>query len=562
MSKELLLDMFYAAPELWYAILGLFVVLLFGIGFLYFNILKLRHKNYFIRRNEERYSETINAAKDGYYIFIYPDDRITNTRQNITERCSRRLAVILDLPDGINSKFDEVLRHFYKDDAEKIQKYASLLREDGVSFEDKFVIKSGKTLNLCGARISGADGSVYGDIIWFRDISSDAAYVERLLEEQKILQNNLRNMENMADNLPYPVWLRNSNLALAAVNKKYAEFVGCADKKTILADNIEIDTGGSEEEKIRSLATKAQETNRPQNCNISRNKDGRHFCFEAIETPFHDEESLDKISTVGILHDISEFDELKHNLKQHQNAHLEILGTLGTAFAVFDGNMKLSFYNQSFKSLWHLDDEWLENNRTYGNFLDNLREHGLLPEVPDYPAYKTEEQKKFSDIIEPKEDLLYLPDGRTLRRVCAPYMKGGLVFAFEDISDRLATSREYNMLQSVQQEILDNVSDAVLIFGSNGRLKFYNKSYVDLWNAEAVKLDEEPTFNELLDTQRKFFAAVENWSELKKNIIGHLFSSNTQAFGLKRTDGVTLECFSVLLSSESIMVLMRKVSEV
>ena len=555
MNKELILDMYYAAPELWYMIAGIFAVLI-GISFyFYINILKLRHKNYFIKRNEERYAETINASKDGYYIFIYPDDQINNTNQVPIEKCSRRLAVILGLADGINSNFEDVLQNFYKDDIEKIRKYVSLLREDGVFFEDKFVLRTGKTLNLSGARISGADGSVYGDIIWFRDISGDAIYVDLLQREQKNLQMKFKNLENLVDNLPYPVWLRNSNLELVAVNKKYLEFTDTANKNVVISENKEI----GEDEKIKSVAVKAQKNNQPQSCVIYRNKDGKRFCFEAIENPFHSEDSLDKISTVGILHDISELDELKHNLKQHQMAHLGVLGALGTAFAVFDGNMKLSFYNQAFKSLWQLEDAWLDNERTYGNLLDNLRDRRLLPEVPDYPYYKSEEQKVFGSIIEPKEDLLYLPDGRSLRRLRAPYMKGGLFFAFEDISDRLATSREYNMLINVQQEILNNVDDAVLIFGSNGRLRFYNQSYVKLWNANPEKLNNEITFNELLDMQRMFFANTENWLTLKKSITDHLFSNNTQTFGLRRTDGSILECHSVLLSDESIMVLMRRV---
>ena len=53
-------------------------------------------------------------------------------------------------------------------------------------------------------------------------------------------------------------------------------------------------------------------------------------------------------------------------------------------------------------------------------FLDVLREKRLLPEVPDFIAFKNEEQKAFSSIIEPKKDFLYLPDGRTFRRVRAP----------------------------------------------------------------------------------------------------------------------------------------------
>lgn len=560
MSKELLLDMFYAAPELWYIVLFAFLCLLAASAFLYVKLLKLRQKNYFVKRVQDRYAETINASKDGYYIFVYPDDRINDPRKNTVEHCSRRVAVMLELSSGIEAKFEEILKHFYKEDVEKIYKYTALLRSDGVSFEDKFVLKNGKTLNLSGARISGADGSVYGDIIWFRDISGDAAYVDSLIQEQKNLKQRLCHLEDMVDNLPYPVWLRSPTLNLINVNKKYAEFVGCSDKNIIINENIEIDC--DDKSNLKSLAMKAQTDNSQQVCSVNSNRNGKRFCFEVIETPFHSEESLDKIATVGALLDISELDELKHNLKQHQTAHLGILGALGTAFAVFDSDYKLSFYNQAFKSLWHLREEWLTDSRTYGNFLDELRENRILPEVPDYPFFKSEEQKMFSSIIEPKEDLLHLPDGRSLRRVRAPYLKGGLVIAYEDISDRLAASREYNSLVSVRQEILNNIDEAVLIFGGNGRLKIYNQAYVDLWQADASLLDGEPTFNELLETQKNFFANVSDWPALKKDIVNHLFSNNTQAFSLKRSTNDMVECFSTLLSNESIMVLMRKIKTV
>ena len=52
------------------------------------------------------------------------------------------------------------------------------------------------------------------------------------------------------------------------------------------------------------------------------------------ETPFHVEQSLDKIATVGMMTDVSSLDNLRRNLKQNQNMHLEILASLGTAIAV------------------------------------------------------------------------------------------------------------------------------------------------------------------------------------------------------------------------------------
>lgn len=553
MNQQLLSDMFYASPELWYTAGGAMALLLLWALYVTVSLLQLRRKNYFILRDKERYAETLYASKDGYFAFIYPDEHADDAGPEITEHCSRRLAVILNLPDGIRSSLEDILRSFYKDDAEKILKYIALLREDGVAFEDSFCLKNGRRLLLNGVRISGSDGSLYSDIIWFRDISRNAEYIDELIEERETARASIRNLEDMLDNLPYPVWMRSPALNIAAVNKKYLEYAGSSDKENVVINNTEI--AGEEG---RQIARHAQNSNKPKRHHLNLTLNGERFCYELVETPFHSEQSLDKIATVGTLIDISEQDKIKRNLKQHQNAHLEILGALGTAFAVFGSDCKLIFYNQAFQNLWGLDESWLDDHPAYGSFLDWLREKRLLPEVPDYLYYKNEEQKMFSSIIEPKEDLLHLPDGRSFRRIRAPHIRGGLIFAFEDISDRLAARREYNSLISVQQEILDNIEEAVLIFASNGRLKFYNQAYVNLWDADEVLLQKEPTFAELLDSQKGFFANVGDWEKLRKDIMAHLLSSSTKTFALNRSDKVMVECYSNMLSNDSIMVLMRK----
>jgi len=554
MNRQLLSDMFYASPEFWYSA-GAVALLLLAWG-IYTTVclLKLRQKNYFVQRDKERYAETLYASKDGYFAFIYPDERAEDTAAAAIGYCSRRLAVILNLAAGINSSLDDILKNFYKDDAEKVLKYITLLREDGVAFEDSFVLKSGKKMLLNGVRISGSDGTLYSDLIWFRDISRDAAYIEELVKARESARTAVCHLEDMLDNLPYPVWMRSPALSIVAVNKKYLEFAGVADKESAVISQAEI--AGSNDAEI---ARQAQNSNKPCRHNVFLTQNGERFCYELVETPFHSEQSLDKIATVGTLADISEQDKIKRKLKQHQNAHLEILGVLGTAIAVFGSDYRLIFYNQAFQSLWGMDENWLDEHPAYGAFLDLLREKRLLPEVPDYPYYKNEEQKMFSSIMEPKEDLLHLQDGRSFRRIRAPHIRGGLIFAFEDISDRLAARREYNSLISVQQEILDNIDEAILIFASNGRLKFYNQAYISLWDADEILLQKEPTFAELLDSQKKFFTAVSDWNSLKKDIMAHILSSHTKTFSLNRSDKATVECFSTMLSNDSIMVLMRKI---
>ena len=102
---------------------GVFVLLLLSLLVMFFFFLKLKQKNYFLRRDRERYAETLYASHDGYFAFIYPDEKVNDPRKYITERCSRRLAVILGLEKGIKSDFNDVLKNFYKDDAKKILKY-------------------------------------------------------------------------------------------------------------------------------------------------------------------------------------------------------------------------------------------------------------------------------------------------------------------------------------------------------------------------------------------------------------------------------------------------------
>ncbi len=542
--------MFYAAPELWY---GIGAVLLFLLGAWFFTLLKLlklRQKNYFLNRDRERYAETLYASKDGYFAFVYPDEKVNDPHKTIKERCSRRLAVIMNLPGGTQSSFEDILKSFYREDAKKILKYLDLLFDDGVSFEDTFTVKSNnKRLRLSGSRINGIDGNVYCDMIWFRDVSFEDTMINNLEAEKAEAYHKISLYEDLINNIPYPIWLRDENLKLDIVNRRYNELL---ENKT-----------GSERELLsaagepvsKNLAFLAHATNKIKRQQMVLIRNGERRSMEVVETPFHFDQSLDKICTAGAMFDITELDELKRNLKLNQNAHLEILGTLaGTAFAVFNSAYKLSFYNKSLADMWNLEESWLDEQPLYSTFLDMLREKRLLPEVPDFILFKNEEQKDFSNLIEAKEDMLYRPDGRTIRRIRAPYPAGGVVFAYEDVSDNLATRRAYQALLDVQKETIDNLFDAVLIFADSGRLKFYNQAYVELWQSDETFLRSEPNISEVIDSQKRFFSQVDDWESLKKYILNHIVNFTTKIFELKRDDIEKLEVLSGKLSDGSIMI--------
>ena len=301
------------------------------------------------------------------------------------------------------------------------------------------------------------------------------------------------------------------------------------------------------------MAQQAHNSNRLGRTTAGLIVNGNRIAMEAFEAPFYAEQNLNKTFSAGCLININELDELRRNLKRHQDAQLEILGALGTAFAVFDQNMNLDFYNRSFADLWKLDTPWLESHPSYALFLDTVREKRLLPEVPDYKAFKFDEQKKFSKIIEPINDLLHLPNGKTLRRIRAPYPMGGMIFAYEDISDRLAATSAYNALIAVQTEILENLFDAVLVFGANGRLSFFNQAYISLWQADKTFLQSEPTFDEILDSQRSFFPK-EDWNMLKQGMSANILNMTSKTISLQRNNNEILQLNVANLSDGSLMI--------
>ncbi len=493
------------------------LILVFVIFSMQVKIYKLRRKVYFIKRDRERCNELLFSAKDGYFCFVYPDEKVKDPQKNTIGKCSRR--------------------------------------QEGHPFEDMLELKGGNR-HICvyGNRVNGADNNLYCDIVWFRDVTAQTDKISDLDAEKQEVESKIKQYENMVDGLNYPLWLRDENLNLIAVNKKYLEFSGQNSKSEVLQNNVELcNTQG---ELIAKKAAKDAQKNKKlqkKKFNMIRNSD--LYNYELQENPYYIGDSMDKMGTVGYLLDNTELEKLKRGFERNQNNHLEILGTLGTAFAIFDDKMNLFFHNNAFRNLWGLDADFLDKRPSYSQFLETVREHKMLPATPNFKAYRDDEISIFGNLWETKEDLLHLPDGRTIRRFRSPH-PNGVVFAFEDVSDRLATMRRLNELTDMQKSMLDNLNDAVVIFGVNQRLKLYNRAYLNLWSIDIDKMQDEPKLDKVLSYQKLFFSHIDNWEEFKQNMIANI--TEGEKFDLSRDDNVNIQVSPLIFYDGSIMVTYTK----
>ena len=78
MNSEMLRDIIFISLLLVFIMLGI-------IAALQIKIYKYKHKIYFIRRDRERCNEVLFAAKDGYFCFVYPDQKVKDPQKEIKE---------------------------------------------------------------------------------------------------------------------------------------------------------------------------------------------------------------------------------------------------------------------------------------------------------------------------------------------------------------------------------------------------------------------------------------------------------------------------------------------
>ena len=287
------------------------VIMIAVIIVLQIRIYKYGRRVYFVKRDRERCNELLYSAKDGYFCFVYPDQKVKDPQKTLVEKCSRRLAVMLNLKNGTASSFEDILDSFYKDDVRLLKKYVSLLQQEGLAFEDVLTVKGGhRYVGVYGSRVHGADKNLYCDVVWFRDITAEAEKIAALENEQQEVCNTLKRFENMIDGLNYPVWIRDEQLNLLAVNKKYAEYCGQSNKETAVNDHIEI-CNNNGEEVCKTTAALAQKSKKMQHGGFHRVMGGKLYNFEVFTRLTDNIEYLVYSNHVSVKNDKKEYYNLQ-----------------------------------------------------------------------------------------------------------------------------------------------------------------------------------------------------------------------------------------------------------
>jgi signal transduction histidine kinase len=365
------------------------------------------------------------------------------------------------------------------------------------------------------------------------DNTRNAEY-ERLVAENSRLKAESRRYANIINSSINPIWQRDTNLSIVYCNLAFSELAEETAESVLALGDMELYKGH------RALAEKALATGEEQ---VERRHivvAGERRLYMIREVPMKGE------GVIGYATHISELAAAQEEIQRHVSALRDLLESSTSAMAIYGRDSKLKFYNFAFVNLWKMDEQFLDSEPSYGDVLEVMREKRKLPEQANFKAFKQAQTKLFTTLIEPSEEFFYLPDGKTLRVIAIPHALGGILFAYEDVTDRLVLERSYNTLIAVQRETLDNLHEGIAVFAETGRLKLCNPTFRKLWKMDEDFTSTEPHLRTLFERAKDFFI-TEDWAHYLDNLVARFQQRRHLALRFERADGTVVDCAAVPL---------------
>ena len=401
-------------------------------------------------------------------------------------------------------------------DAEQLENARQRLLSRGAAFSTTFVTRSGAAYAVEGRRAASGDAAL-------RLLDASAAVaVQRARQD-------VADLHQMLDAIPLPVWRRGPECTIVDCNRAYASALDTT-ADLVVAEGRELASGA-----------------RPGEC--------RHVVIgglrrlvEIAEVP------CSTGGTIGFAWDRTDREAAEAELWRHINAHAEVLETIRASVAIYGPDKRLKFFNTAFASMWGIAEDWLAAQPSFEEVLERLRETRRLPEAADFRAFKCEQLGLFTSVIRPQQDLLHLPDGRTLLLSISPHPFGGLTFIYEDVSDRLALERSCKTLTKVRRATLDHLFEGIAVYGSDGRLKLHNPAYLALWELSEDDVAGEPHVGEVLEKTRTLLDHSGDWDARKQRTISKITAQTPASGPVYRSDGSMLQEATVPLPDGNVLV--------
>ncbi|WP_375450260.1 ATP-binding protein [uncultured Devosia sp.] len=404
-------------------------------------------------------------------------------------------------------------------DADQLARLLEALRVEGHAFAASLKALDGRVIRANGWVLGG------GAALRLRPAFLQPALAEPVLP-QAAASNDLPGIRALLALLGKPAFARDANGKLIFANAAYLKLsrdLGKAGTETAPAELL------SPAELNRHLA--ACQGDKPASMAVSFPGQG---AFELVE-----------FAVAGGRAGYLRSTEAMREPADLSQAHIGgIIGALATPIAIFNAARELVQFNQAYAALWRLDPKFLLPGLDERAILDKLRTQDMLPAQVDYQTWRAKHLTSY-ELDAPREnEPWHLPDGRTIKVISAPAgPRGGVIYVFEDITERLKLESSNKAFTNVQRETINALSEAVAVFGTNGRLTISNPRLSALWKLPMNELGQSPHIDQIAEASGR--AMPEDggsiWRDLKRGIIDLNPTRSDTTGRINRADGRLLD---------------------
>jgi PAS domain-containing protein len=221
------------------------------------------------------------------------------------------------------------------------------LRDAGEGFLLNLTTSAGHAVEAMGRAIGGQA------VVRIRALSGLRRELAELNLRHKALLDETEILRAFVAAAPWPIWAKRAKGGLSYANAAYARATEATGVADAIDRDLELLDSGDRNEMDRALSEKAAFTARLP---IVIRGERRIYDVHALNLGG---------GSAGIAIDASEATALREALVRMAEAHRRTLDQLSSGVAVFDGQRRLAFYNDSYRRLWDLDRAFLDS-RTSG----------------------------------------------------------------------------------------------------------------------------------------------------------------------------------------------------
>ena len=112
----------------------------------------------------------------------------------------------------------------------------------------------------------------------------------------------------------------------------------------------------------------------------------------------------------------------------------------------------------------------------------------------------------------------------------------------------------------MQRATLDNLAEAVAVFGSNGCARLFNPAFAKMWQLSPEALEQQPHIKTVQEWCRPLFDDERAWEELRAAITG-IDNRNSVVMQIERKDGSVLNCMTMPLPDGATLLTFQDVTD-